>query len=510
MKKYLFVFCVLIFCFSVSSAQTSTFTTTNPSCSGACDGRIAINITGGLPNYTVNISDGTTFTTTPGTYTVTGLCGSASAYNYFVTDALGNTTGDMFYITSPTALFISGATGYSVCEGSCKTISVNTFGGVGPYLYSWAPNTAMTNSVNVCPLTTTLYTVTATDANGCVGQRTINVNVNTTCQNVWPGDANSDGNANNIDILELGLHFSQTGIARTTISNNWQSYFANNWQDTISNGKNLNHSDCNGDGVINTDDTMAVYNNYGASHTFKQNDLSVTDPQLAIVPDQGVVIKGSWGTASVYLGDALTPITNINGVAFTINYDNTLIEPNSIYLEYTSSFLNASNSNLHFRKTDFANGKLYTASTHTVNANVSGFGKIATLHYMIKSTLATDEVLNLSLIQANKSDTFGIITPLTVGTGTLMAVGASVGVGNYDSPEIFIYQNHATSNLNIIGKAPLTKVEIMNLTGQLVKNEFPNSNSCTMDLSNLTSGVYLLTIYDSNKVVSKKKIFITK
>jgi hypothetical protein len=515
MKNFLFTLCAIVLCLTTLKAQIVVNSTiTNPTCSNSCDGKIAITVSGGSPNYSINISNSSngtnlTYTTTPGTYTVTGLCGSSTAYVYTIQDALGNTTGNVFNITSPMPMNITGSSSYTVCEGSCKTIAVSAFFGPAPFSFSWAPVTAFTNSVNVCPPTTTNYTVIVTDANGCVGQKTINVNVNATCQDVWPGDANSDGTSDNLDVLELGLHYTQTGAARTSISNNWQSYFANNWTGTISNGKNVNHSDCNGDGTINASDTLAIYNNYGLSHAFKQSQQTVINPQLTIVPDQPMVAKGTWGSASVYLGDATTTITNINGVAFTITYDNTLIETNSVYLEYTTSFIN-SGDNLHFRKTDFAIGKLYTASTHTLNNNVTGYGKIATLHYQIKSSLATDNVLNLGLIQVNQSDASGVITPLTSGTGTLMAIGASVGIHNNENSAIGIYPSPATNSITISGNVLFNKIELITITGQIIRTENLNSTSHIMDLSSVSNGIYFVNTYSADKIISRKKIIIAR
>lgn len=105
---------------------------------------------------------------------------------------------------------------------------------------------------------------------------------------------------------------------RTITSNNWQSYFSNNWAGTITNGKNLNHSDCNGDGIIDNNDTLAIFNNYGLTHAFKPVQTTILNPQLSVVADQVAVIKGNWGSSSVYLGDAGNPINNINGIPYQL------------------------------------------------------------------------------------------------------------------------------------------------------------------------------------------------
>ncbi|MES2763371.1 MAG: T9SS type A sorting domain-containing protein [Bacteroidota bacterium] len=328
-------------------------------------------------------------------------------------------------------------------------------------------------------------------------------------RHVWPGDANSDGVADNLDVLELGLHYTQTGAPRATISNSWQPYFANSWSGTITNGKNLNHSDCNGDGTINDNDTLAIYNNYGLTHTFKPVETNTVNVQLSIIPDQSAVAKGTWGTASIYLGDATTSINNINGIAFTVDFDNTLIETNNIYIEYQNSFLDAG-QNLDFRKMDFTNSKIYTATTHTVSNNVSGYGKIATLHYQIKSTLTNDQVLNLAISQANRSNASGTIIPLTSGTSTLLAMGASVGLQELNANTISISPNPTNGLLTINSTTQLQNIEVVSITGQVLLSETPSNVSHTLHLENFSNGIYFVNVYQNDHVVKREKIILSK
>lgn len=403
-------------------------------------------------------------------------------------------------LTTPT-LVVAGTN--TICEGSSALVTAS-----GANTYVWNTG-ATTSSISVTPTTTSVYTVTGTDLNNCSNTQTVSVVVDNTCQDVWPGDANSDGTADNLDVLELGLHYTQTGAPRASVSNTWQSYFATNWTGTITNGKNLNHCDCNGDGTINDNDTLAIFNNYGLTHAFKPEQVAVINPQLSIVPDQSYVTKGNWGTASIYLGDASVNVNNINGIAFTVDFDNTLIEANSIYIEYLNSFLDAG-QNLHFRKLDFANGKIFTATTHTVNNNVSGNGLIAKLHYQIKSNLTTDEVLNIGLSQANQSDVSGTITPLTVGTGTLMAIGASVGLKELNENNIFVSPNPTNGSLVIKSKIELQKIEVISVTGQTLLSEVPTNTFHILHLDNFANGIYFVNMYQDNRVVKREKVVLNK
>lgn len=328
---------------------------------------------------------------------------------------------------------------------------------------------------------------------------------------VWPGDVNNDGISNNMDILELGIHYGHSGAARATNSNLWQGFNAPNWTGLLSNGKNEKHSDCNGDGTVDVNDTLAIYNNYGLTHAFKVAQPTIVNSLLSIVPDQTSVVKGAWGSASIYLGDAANQISNINGIAFTVDFDNTLIETNSIYIEYENSFLDGSNQNLNFRKLNFSSGKIFTATTHTNNINASGYGKIATLHYKIKSSLTSDEVLNVGLSQANKSDVSGVISPLTSGTGTLMALGSSVGLNNLLVDDLIsISPNPASNELTVRSSSDIEKVEITNTTGQIVMSEDANSKNHKMNLENVANGVYFVKVYNSSKQVSVRKLVVQK
>jgi uncharacterized repeat protein (TIGR03803 family) len=396
---------------------------------------------------------------------------------------------------------ISGNT--NVCEGSSVTFTAS-----GVNTYTWSEG--ITNPVfNTIPVSNTTYSVMGEDLNNCIVTETIAVTVNQTCTDVWPGDANSDGVADNLDVLELGLHYTQTGTPRANTSNNWQSYYSNSWTGTITNGKNLNHSDCNGDGTINDDDTLAIFNNYGLTHTFKPAQTNSVNPQLSIVPDQAAVLKGTWGTASIYLGDANTNINNINGLAFTIDFDNSLIETNSAYIEYQNSFIDAG-QNLHFRKLDFANGKIYTATTHTINNNVNGYGKIATLHYQIKSILTSAEVLNIGISQANQSDASGTISLLTSSTSSLTAT-IDVGLQEFlNSSIIFISPNPTNGSLTINSKTELQKIEVVSITGALLLSESPTNVSHTLHLQNFANGIYFVNVYQYDRIVKREKIVLNK
>ena len=141
---------------------------------------------------------------------------------------------------------------------------------------------------------------------------------------VWPGDANNDRHADNADLLNIGLGYGTTGAARSGASNAWVGQTATDWVDTFLTGVNYKFSDCNGDGVIDANDTLPLSMNFGLVHP-KTNEYNWTwrsgAPALTIHYSKDTVVAGDTLIVSLLLGDSLTTVSNIYGLSFTYNYD---------------------------------------------------------------------------------------------------------------------------------------------------------------------------------------------
>lgn len=134
-------------------------------CNGVCDGIGMIDsVIGGLPPYNFLWND------TLGTNndTAVALC----AGNYFV--QIIDANGCIFFIPvtigEPAPILANGVPVSAFCSTVCNgSITVTPTGGTGAYTYDWAPGTPtgdFTPTVTgLCPAT---YTVTITDANGCI------------------------------------------------------------------------------------------------------------------------------------------------------------------------------------------------------------------------------------------------------------------------------------------------------------------------------------------------------
>lgn len=462
-------------------------------------------------NWSASPSTGVVFGNPNGSFTSISFPYTGFSYTISCSATNANGTGNTFdYVVNvfetPTVTF-SGAN--SFCQGSSTNLSASPtiLSASSTLSYNWSPATGLSSttnySVNASPAVNTTYTVLLTIGT-CTNSQQVSVSVNPLCNYVWPGDVNNDGVANNMDILELGLHFSQAGPQRLSYDNSWQAFYADAWAGLLSNGKNMNNSDCNGDGVIDLSDTAAVFLNYGLTHA-RAAQTSV-NPLLSIVADQSFVNQGMWGSASVFLGSASTPINGINGLAFTVDFDQSLIEPNSFYIDYPASFLNTQNQSLTFSKLDYASGSLYTAITHTNNVNVNGNGKIATIHYRINTNISNTAPLTISLSQAAQSNASGALTQLSAGSASVEAI--STGIHEMEASNSAVYPNPASQHIFILSKTPLEKIELMSVTGKILFSEAISGNSYQLDANNFASGVYFLSIYSAGQKTERKKIII--
>jgi hypothetical protein len=149
-----------------SALGSSVSSQTNVSCNGAGNGAAIVTPTGGTAPYT--------YTWTPSginTATATGLV--AGIYTVTIMDA--NNCAPMQQIVSisqPPMILTSVIGGTNVlCNGGATgSASITASGGTGAYTYSWS-NSAITPGVS--GLVAGAYTVTVTDANGCISIKSV-------------------------------------------------------------------------------------------------------------------------------------------------------------------------------------------------------------------------------------------------------------------------------------------------------------------------------------------------
>jgi hypothetical protein len=144
-------------------------TITNPYCSGAASGAIALNVSGGSGAYTFLWSNGMT------QQNISNL--SSGLYTVTVTDATGCTAQKTFMLSNSTLISATSVLKHTTCNQVTGGIDITPSGGIAPYTFLWNNGATTEDITNVGAGT---YSVTITDAVGCSAKKNYTLRVNTT------------------------------------------------------------------------------------------------------------------------------------------------------------------------------------------------------------------------------------------------------------------------------------------------------------------------------------------
>lgn len=148
-----------------SISATTNFNGFNVSCFGSTNGSASVSASGGVPGYSYLWNNGSTLST------ATNL--PAGPASVVITDANGCTKTVSVGITQPSIINLTVVqTNVSCFGGSNGSLDITPSGGVAPYSYSWS-NGAVTQDVS--GLSDGTFTVTVTDANGCIKVSTYSI-----------------------------------------------------------------------------------------------------------------------------------------------------------------------------------------------------------------------------------------------------------------------------------------------------------------------------------------------
>ena len=140
------------------------------SCFGGNNGSITSTVSGGTLPYNYLWSNGST------AQNISGL--ASGTYTVTVTDDNGCNSYQSAIITQPAQLVMTVAGSSTICISQPAIISANANGGTPPYSYQWS-NGVNTSSQTVSPVSTTVYSVSITDANGCTAaSQSVTITVN--------------------------------------------------------------------------------------------------------------------------------------------------------------------------------------------------------------------------------------------------------------------------------------------------------------------------------------------
>jgi len=467
-------------------------------CAGICEGTATATVTGGTPPYSfLWLTDGNTVATH------NFLC--AGTATVIVVDANGCTvSADVVVLEYPsTELEIT----YSETTENCiTTICLSSVGYVA-YLWSTGSMTA-----GICGFSEPgVYDadLIVVDAFGCTQTDSISFTVEAPCDDVWPGDVNHDGIADNDDLLWLGLAYDQTGPVRPDASLAWEGQPAPDWNFNFSGiNVNLKHADTDGNGTVNFADTVAISLNYGQTHGKTENALAGNTPALWVdaVPD--TVAPGNGIVATVHLGSATQPVDSLHGIAFTLTFNDLLVDDADFTIDFSGNVLGTVGSDvMTLRKLFLPDGEVDVAVTRNTLQNFGGYGPLATFHIVTTDNLSGIHELRIGVSGVTAITAHGHAVELATVADTVIIDPDYVGIGEAFGANLHVYPNPTDGIVRVDGLQGTVAVEVLDATGRVISRSGNSGNaSLTLDLSGQPAGFYLLRLSGAEGVAVRRVV----
>lgn len=390
----------------------------------------------------------------------------------------------------------------SLCTG---VATVTATGGQNPYTFLWNDGNTNANRTGLCPA---VYTVIVTDVNSGTDTLLVTIGYGQGC--VWPGDTDDDAQVNNMDLLPIALAYGAPGFTRSNASLVWKGQSAQDWNiaNPVQNLPDYKHIDCDGSALIDLTDVNAITQNYGLSYLRSNSSTSGTIPFY--VESDTAYEKDRVGL-SIYLGAPGNLAADVYGVAFTINYDPTVVEAGSTSVDYNNSWLGA---NLISVQKDFhSQGKIETAVGRINHINTSGFGQIGTFYITIRddvlrAPVARDMPISITNVRLIDKDNNVIGTNNQTGILTVLEIITSTTDIQSKTNDLQVFPNPSDGNLTIKSEnSSLEQLKVLTITGQTIMDRPLNGQTQEqINLNNLPNGSYILSITTDKEVFNKQII----
>ncbi len=337
----------------------------------------------------------------------------------------------------------------------------------------------------------------------------LSLNTLTAQVEVWPGDANNNGEVTNVDWLYLGYAKDAMGLARDSVFTGWAGQNATLWDqnfpaDNPNDSINYAHADCDGDGFINFNDFGTIQLNYGETRGNAVPDqfgqAISGDPELTFgTPDTIDAGANVILTIPVELsGPSQTPI-DFYGIAFSLEYDQSIIPllVQDVVFTSESEWIDAGSPTVLLSE-DNAVGTLDVAITRIDQNSVFGMGVIGTVSLIIEDNLfdnlAPDTNLNFIL---NKIQLIGEDFEDSPVFGDTLLMNLST-IGNTNTVQagiIKIFPNPASDYVDVVsGNVEITQIECYNTVGQLLFTENISDFTGRIELPTFAKGTFMLRI----------------
>lgn len=455
---------------SIPSPISLSAVVANSNCTNSATGAIDISVSGGTAPYFYTWSNGATI------QDLTNLLGGT--YTITVTDNNGCTESDSFQITQTTGLSITS----NVVNPTCGTtnnglIDISVFGGTPAYAYLWSNGSS---TQDLSSLGTGTYSVSVTDANGCVATVVYTLTA--------PIPLSISFTNNNI-----GCFGDSTGYINSNVTGG-QSPYSYFWN-TGANTPNITN-------VIAGTYTLTVNDAGGCTST---SSVQIYQPQLPLVISAAITPSQCFGVNNGSIDIFATGGT----VLYNYNWSNGAT---------TQDLQNISSGNYSLILTD-GNGCIYdtafvvsqpalplTSQTSQVNVscqngnngfvNLTVSGGQQPYSYNWSNGQTTQDLFSLS------AGTYTLI--LTDGNGCIAYDTVTIV-----QPSIAFSLGGVITNVACFGAS--TGFIDLNVSGGVAPYTYIwNNGGSNQDLSNLQAGNYNVIVFDANNCQESQSFSITQ
>jgi hypothetical protein len=344
------------------------------------------------------------------------------------------------------------------------------------------------------------------EMNGGLQSDSIWVDVTTTSC-VWAGDADTSKLVNNFDLLPVGLGYGETGSVRPNAGIDYDCEPALNFvNNTPITGINYKHSDTNGDGIVNADDTSAIVLNWGQIH-LKNNSIAPLN-SIPFYVEPTMALAGQMLQIPIILGDTSVLADSIYGIAFTVNYDETMTDTNSVSVDFNTSWLGTINSDMISVQKDFYyQGKIEVAVVRIDHTNRDGTGQIGTLNLTIKDDILKSTTQRLDLLISDvriitniETERLASTPPTDILISTTTATTDLTAATTY----VNVFPNPAKTDLNIQSNDEIEWLRLYNLAGQEIQSILVQGLTTQLNIQHLAQGMYVLKVQTTQGIQTQK------
>ncbi len=339
---------------------------------------------------------------------------------------------------------------------------------------------------------------------------------------VWPGDTNADGSINVADVLPLGFCIGEVGEERVNGSAELFGQFADDWNETMGNTDiDIKHVDANGDGYISHQDTSVIYQSYG-KYSNKITPIaapSLTQIPLFFVPQNPSAGPGDLVIIDIVLGTENIPARDIHGITFGLNFNQDIVEPGTMDVNYSSDNWLAYESTMMSLMKEPQLGRVESGYTRSNGVSKHGYGIIGQVSFIVVEDLVDGIRLR---------DTLSVpVFPESVlsmnATGQYMELISQPFNLNFahviderfdeDNQNLIAYPNPTNGflNIHVNGNNELEQVIVHSITGQEVyrtSDDLSGKQTSIQFDERAQAGVYLVTaICDKGVYTSKVELF---